>query len=138
MITFSREAYDNVVYQAYDGDEQEVCGVLAGRFGESETRIEATYPAENVAESPEIRYYIDPEEQLEILEDIEEGGLDVAGFYHSHPAGPTEPSDTDADRAEWPELSYVIAALDGYPFVGSWRYTDEGFTQEVLAVEQVD
>jgi proteasome lid subunit RPN8/RPN11 len=138
MITFSREAYDDVVYQAYDGDEREVCGVLAGTFDETETRVEAAHSAENVADNPEIRYYIDPEEQFEIVEDIEDEGLDVAGFYHSHPAGPTEPSETDADRATWPGLSYVIVALDGYPYMGSWRYRDDGFEQEVLAVSESD
>jgi proteasome lid subunit RPN8/RPN11 len=135
VITLSREVYDDVVYEAYDGDEQEVCGVLAGTHSESETSVEAAHPAQNVADNPKIRYYIDPEEQLEIVEAIEGEGLDVAGFYHSHPAGPTGPSETDAARATWPGLSYVIVALDGYPYAGSWRFRDDGFEQEVLAVD---
>lgn len=134
MITFTRETYDEVIGLAQAGRPEEICGVLAGEFGESETAVEAVYPAENVADAPETRYYIDPEAQLEIVETIEEAGHAVAGFYHSHPAGPTHPSATDADRATWPGLSYVIAALDGQPFLGSWRWRDDGFEQEIVRV----
>lgn len=88
MITFARKAYNEVICAAYDGHEEEVCGLLAGEFEAAETRVEAVYPAENAADRPEIRYYIDPEEQLELIESIEDEGLEVAGFYHSHPAGP--------------------------------------------------
>ncbi|MFB6302486.1 MAG: desampylase [Haloferacaceae archaeon] len=135
MITFARDAYDDVIYEAYDGDEREVCGVLAGTHGATESAVRTAYPAENVADRPEIRYYIDPEEQFEIIESIEDDGLEVVGFYHSHPAGPPHPSDTDADRATWPGVSYVIVALDGYPYLGSWRWRDGEFEQETVGIE---
>lgn len=134
MIRFSRAAYDDIVYAAYDGGTQEVCGVLAGDHGEADTTVEAAYPAENAAETPEIRYSIDPEEQFEIIEEIESDGLEVAGFYHSHPAGPPRPSDTDTDRATWPGMSYAIVALDGYPYLGSWRWQDGAFEQETVRI----
>lgn len=134
MITFSRNAYDDVVKAAYEGHEREVCGILGGEHGVEESTVEAAYPAENAADRPEIRYAIDPEEQLAIIERLEDEGFAVAGFYHSHPAGPTRPSPTDADRATWPGLSYVIVALDGYPYVGSWRWRDDAFEQETVRV----
>ncbi|ERG97269.1 desampylase [Haloquadratum walsbyi] len=138
MIEFTRAAYDDIVYRAYNGGEAEICGVLAGGHGidGNKSVVTDTYAAENVAETPEIRYLIDPEKQLELIETIEEAGLDVVGFYHSHPTGPTHPSETDAARATWPNHSYVICALDGYPFVGSWRWRDdeEAFEQETVSV----
>ncbi|WP_138005167.1 desampylase [Halalkalirubrum salinum] len=138
MIQFSRSAYDEIVYQAYNGGDEEICGVLAGEYDAGHSRVTDTYAAENVAETPQTRYVMDPEEQFEIIETIEDAGLEIVGFYHSHPAGPTNPSKTDADRATWPEYSYVICALDGYPFVGSWRWRadEEAFEQETIAVEQ--
>lgn len=138
MIELSRAAYDEIVYQAYDGDDQEVCGLLAGAYDQDHTVVTDAYPAENAAETPEIRYAIDPEEQFELTERIEDAGREVAGFYHSHPAGPTQPSETDADRATWPDFSYVIVALDGYPYVGSWRWRDdaETFEQEGVRVSE--
>ncbi|MFW6382981.1 MAG: desampylase [Haloferacaceae archaeon] len=138
MIELTRAAYDDIVHRAYDGGEAEVCGLLAGERETDGDRsvVTATYAAENVAETPESRYLIDPEEQFELFEAIEAAGLDVVGFYHSHPTGPTHPSETDAARATWPDRSYVICALDGYPFVGSWRWRDgeEAFEQETVAV----
>lgn len=135
MITFSRDSYDDVVYEAYDKAEKECCGILAGDFDEDETCVEAVYPTDNTADRPEIRYTIDPAEQLETIESLEDDGLDVAGFYHSHPTGPSYPSETDASRATWPGMSYVIVALDGYPYVGSWRWREEEFEQELVRVE---
>ncbi|WP_049983360.1 desampylase [Halorubrum sp. BV1] len=138
MIELSRGVYDDIVYHAYSGGAAEICGMLAGTRGDGDepSVVTETYEAENVAETPEIRYLIDPEEQLELIEAVEADGHDLVGFYHSHPTGPTHPSETDAARATWPDRSYVICALDGYPFVGSWRWRgdDEGFDQEMVAV----
>ncbi|QKY21934.1 M67 family metallopeptidase (plasmid) [Halolamina sp. CBA1230] len=136
MIEFAREAYDDVVYAGYDGAPEEACGVLAGEYGEAESTVLEAHPTENAADTPEIRYYIDPEEQLAVIEEIEDSGLDVVGFYHTHPAGPTQPSETDAERAAWPGYSYAICAFDGYPYLGSWRWQgdEEGFEQEVVRV----
>ena len=137
MIEFTRAAYDDVVSHAYSGDEEEVCGVLAGRRGtDGEASIVTrTHEAENAAETPAVRYLIDAEEQLAVIEAVEDDGLNVVGFYHSHPAGPTRPSETDATQAAWPNYSYVICALDGYPFVGSWRWRGDeaGFEQETVS-----
>lgn len=137
MIEFSREAYDAIVAHAREGSPMEICGVLGGDFGDERSRVEATYRAANVSETPETEYYIDPEEQLEITEDIEGDGRNVVGFYHSHPAGPTTPSETDAARATWPGLSYVIVCLDGEPFVGAWRWNadEERFEQEAVRID---
>lgn len=130
MIRLSREVYDSIVYHAYSGNDEEVCGVLAGTYGSTESRVLDTRQATNVAETPQIRYRIDPAEQFEIVEEIEDEAMEIAGFYHSHPSGPTTPSETDLDRATWPDHSYLICALDGHPFVGSWRYRAETETLE--------
>lgn len=136
MIELTRNAYDNIVYAGYDGGAEEICGVLAGEYGGERSVVTETYATENAADTPEIRYYIDPEEQLAVLEELEDAELDVVGFYHSHPAGPPQPSETDAERATWPDYSYAICAFDGYPYLGSWRWrTDETtFEQEVVRV----
>lgn len=125
-----------MINQAYEGNEQEICGILAGQYDENHTLVTKIYPAENVSEMPEVRYMIGSEDQFDITESIENEGLEVAGFYHSHPAGPTHPSETDEERATWPGLSYVITALDGYPYVGSWRWRADthSFDQELVRV----
>ena len=135
MLSLTRAAYDEIVYQGYDGGDEEICGVLAGEYGDSESHVAEVYPVENAADTPQIRYAMDPEEQLAVTEEIEAAGQEVVGFYHSHPAGPTHPSETDADRATWPGYSYAICAFDGYPFLGSWRWTGDGFDGERVVIE---
>jgi proteasome lid subunit RPN8/RPN11 len=55
-------------------------------------------------------------------------GLEVVGYYHSHPAGPPRPSAFDRERA-WPELSYLIVTPAGEAH--SWRLGGDGaFVEE--------
>jgi proteasome lid subunit RPN8/RPN11 len=136
VITFTRAAYDEIVYQGYDGGDEEICGILAGEYGETESHVAEVYPVDNAAGTPQIRYAMDPEEQLAVIEELEAAGHEVVGFYHSHPSGPTHPSETDADRATWPGYSYAICAFDGYPFLGSWRWTGDEFEGERVVVEE--
>ncbi|WP_089383348.1 desampylase [Halorubrum vacuolatum] len=138
MITFERAAYDAVVTHATDGAPAEVCGVLAGTFDTEDSIVEAAHRTENVAEHPRTRYAIDPTELFSTIERVEAEGLSVVGFYHSHPAGGPNPSGTDVERATWDGYSYVICALDGAPFVGSWRWTSEGgrFGREAVALRE--
>lgn len=99
-------------------------------------QVQRLFPCGNVDDKPEWRYRIDPSDQLAAFQAIDEEDLDLIGFYHSHPRGPRRPSQTDADRATWSEVSYVIVSLDGdEPWVGSWVLEDEGgFRDERLVV----
>jgi proteasome lid subunit RPN8/RPN11 len=135
MLAVDREAHDAVVAHALEGAPEEVCGVLGGRFGETESTVETAVPTRNAAPAPEYEYAIDPAEQVAVMDDLEARGLDVVGFYHSHPSGPAGPSATDADRASWPDRTYLVVDLAGdHPFVGAWRWAaaQDRFVREVL------
>lgn len=138
MIVIDRPCYDNMVEHAKEGVTSEVCGVLGGRYGERDSTVTTVRRTANVARNPTSEYHMDPEDQLEQLDSIEDEGLDVVGFYHSHPTGPPAPSRTDAARATWPGYSYVIVALGGEPFVGSWRWNGDAdrFEAEVVRLTQ--
>lgn len=150
---------EELLAHAREGAPEEVCGILAGirgggdgadgdeddpdehRDGGPVHRVESHHPAENVADTPRTRYEIDPREQLELMERIEDAGREVVGFYHSHPAGPAEPSATDAAQATWPGRSYVVVSLgrdgdDSEASVGSWRWTGEEFVGETVRVKE--
>lgn len=135
MLAVRRDAYDAVVSHAFDGRPEEVCGVLGGEFGERESAVSAVERAANVAPAPAYEYAIEPAEQLAVMDDLEARGLDVVGFYHSHPEGPAGPSATDTDRATWLDRSYVIVDLAGdHPVVGAWRWDGDRFVREVLTI----
>jgi len=67
-----------------------------------------------------------------------ERGLDLLGWYHSHPDHPARPSEFDREHA-WPWYSYVIVSVEaGNPKdLTSWRLEDDRSTfqpEEVLPV----
>ncbi len=133
MISLTRETHEALLAYAQEGVPEEVCGVLGGHR-ESDTHIESIYRIPNVATNPHVEYVIDPEAQLDAMEEIESTGREVVGFYHSHPRGPEEPSETDAERATWPGFYYLIVALDGQPSISTWRWTGERFETGVLDI----
>lgn len=134
MLRLDPTVREAIVDHAREGAPAEVCGVLGGSHGDAESAATTSERAENVAANPRTRYELAPAEQLRLMDGIEEQGDDVVGFYHSHPAGPPGPSETDAAQATWEGYSYVIVDLSGEPSVGSWRWTGERFAEERVEV----
>lgn len=87
----------------------EACGILAGRGG----AVRRVYPLRNVAETPLTRFLADPTEQLRAFNDLESRGLELMAVYHSHPASPPVPSETDVGMAFYPDALHVIVSLAG-------------------------
>jgi proteasome lid subunit RPN8/RPN11 len=64
------------------------------------------------ADRPQDRYHIDPRELVRIQRQGRERGLDIVGFYHSHPDHPARWSQTDLAEAHWMGCSYVITSVE--------------------------
>jgi proteasome lid subunit RPN8/RPN11 len=64
-----------------------------------------------------------------------EAGLELLGFYHSHPDHPARPSQYDLDHA-WPSFSYVIVSvMSGEDqLLTSWRLKEDrsAFDEETV------
>jgi proteasome lid subunit RPN8/RPN11 len=58
------------------------------------------------------RFLIRPQEFLAGEHVAAAKGLEIVGFYHSHPDHPPEPSGYDREHA-WPVYSYAIVAVIG-------------------------
>jgi proteasome lid subunit RPN8/RPN11 len=68
--------------------------------------------AENTrADSARNRYQIAPLELVRIEREARCQGLEIAGFYHSHPDHPAQWSQTDLAEAHWLGCSYVITEI---------------------------
>lgn len=78
------------------------------------------------AESERNRFLIDPREQVRVEKDARARGLEVLGFYHSHPDHPARPSKYDREHA-WPWYSYLILSVEkGEPAdLTSWVLTED-------------
>ncbi len=91
---------------------EESCGVLVGRFeGSTRVAVSAVACANARTDSPRNRYAIDPKDLIRIQREAREQGLDIVGFYHSHPDHPAEWSSTDIAEAHWLGCSYVITRV---------------------------
>ena len=91
----------------------ECCGVLLGNSAPDGNHVRATVRAGNTrTDSAHNRYHIAPEELIRIQRQARKLGLDIVGFYHSHPDCPAQWSLTDFNEAHWIGCSYVITRVD--------------------------
>jgi proteasome lid subunit RPN8/RPN11 len=106
---------------------EECCGILLGRRHDAAATVRRVLPAANARpRDREHGYEIDPRDLVAAQRLARHEGLDIVGFYHSHPDGVPRPSREDA-RAAWPEASYVIVSLAaGATTLSSWRRQSDG------------
>jgi len=139
MLVLSRDAYAAILEHADEDAPREACGLMAGRIEGSVAHVASVHRTPNVAGAPRLAYEIDPETLLQTVETVEEHGLDVVGFYHSHPAGPAGPSRTDHEGTTWTGRHYLIASLARRPpTVDAWRWRGDGFEMDDVCVEPPD
>jgi desampylase len=94
-LSIDRAVRDAVVAHAREVAPHECCGLLLGRDG----HVADAMRARNIAADPSTQFLIDPEDHFAARRAARRRGLDVVGFYHSHPSSPAEPS--ERDRAEF-------------------------------------
>ncbi|MFL6200227.1 MAG: Mov34/MPN/PAD-1 family protein [Thermoanaerobaculia bacterium] len=114
----------------------ECCGVLIGRSAGDSTVVERLLSVDNERnESRHNRYLINPETVLAAHKEARALGLDVVGYYHSHPDHPARPSEFDREHA-WPGVSYLIVSVEkgSVADARSWRLADdrEKFDEEEI------
>ena len=110
----------------------ECCGAMLGRDGV----VREAYALPNTTEAgPRRRFLVRPDDYRVAERRAREAGLDLQGFYHSHPDHPARPSQFDHDHA-WPSFSYVIVSVMAGEDtqLTSWRLKDDrsAFDEEVV------
>lgn len=117
---------------------EECCGFLIGRVKGEETAVERIVAVANERQdSRHNRFLIQPETVLAAHKEARAAGLDVVGYYHSHPDHPARPSEFDREHA-WPGLSYLIVSVQGGKVAEarSWRLSDDRDRFEEEAIEK--
>jgi proteasome lid subunit RPN8/RPN11 len=91
----------------------ECCGVLLGNSAPDGNRVRQIVRAGNTrTDRAHDRFNIAPEELIRIQRQARTLGLDIVGFYHSHPDCPAQWSQTDFAEAHWIGCSYIITRID--------------------------
>lgn len=90
-------------------------------------------------DSPRNRFEVTPRDVLDADKAAQQRGLEILGWYHSHPDHPARPSEYDREHA-WPWYSYVIVSVEkGSPAdMRSWRLMEDrtGYEEECIQVRR--
>ena len=124
MVAHARAAWPN-----------ECCGLIAGS-GDLATRV---LPTTN-AEGTPFMYVMDPREQMELMDAIEDAGEDLVAIYHSHTRSAAYPSTTDVELAFFAEPLYVIVSLqnENTPVIRAFHLERSAAEGEQITEEPVD
>src|SRR5689334_7223783 len=126
VLSISKELVEGIRAHGAETYPHECCGALLGRDLEPR-EIVALFPLINRRDdSPRNRFSVSAQDVVDAEKSARAQGLDVVGWYHSHPDHPARPSQYDRDHA-WPWYSYIIVSVqDGAPQdMTSWRLNDD-------------
>ena len=126
-LTISTPELARLHDHAREGYPFEVVGILAGSTG----TVSRVVPLHNErATNAEKRYRVSGLVVMKAEMALNAEGLEVLGYYHSHPDHPAMYSDTDRDLS-LPNMSYLITAVaqagDGAQIVDTrvWRLRED-------------
>jgi proteasome lid subunit RPN8/RPN11 len=105
----------------------ECCGALAGRVDDGGIKeVVRLAPAVNRRTDDPHRYLIAPDDLRRVEAELRLEGLEIVGYYHSHPDHPAVPSGFDTEHA-WPWYSYLIVRVERGRGLeaASWTLDDE-------------
>jgi proteasome lid subunit RPN8/RPN11 len=113
MLKVRQIIYDEIRRHGEETYPYECCGALLGTAEGDARVVSASVRCRNTrTDSASDRYEIDPAEVARIQRDARTRGLDIVGFYHSHPDHPAYWSRTDLEQAYWLGCSYVITCIE--------------------------
>jgi proteasome lid subunit RPN8/RPN11 len=145
MLRLSEPIFNALRKHGEETYPHECCGVLLGRSHEGVNEvIDAVRAGNTRTDSAHNRYHIAPQELVRIQRQGRERGLDIVGFYHSHPDHPAQWSKTDFAEAHWLGCSYVITAVEkgvakqtnSFLLTGTTE-EDKSFEDEAIQVEEL-
>ena len=124
---FVSDVYERMRELAAGAYPDEGCGVLIGAVAGQHVEVVDVTRGRNLnTERSRDRYVLDPSDIVKADRDARSRGLDIVGFWHSHPDHPAHPSQYDTDHA-WVDYVYVICATtsEGTGDANAFTLTDD-------------
>ena len=118
-LEVARAAIEAMHAEAARRHPREACGLLFGAG-----RIERAVACANVHSDPLRLFEIDPAALIAAHKASRAGGPTLAGYWHSHPLGPPEPSAIDRAMAAGDGRVWAIVGQGAVRF---WRDSPGGF-----------
>jgi len=112
-LIVSPEVYAAIRAHGEQTYPDECCGIMLGKNLGEDLEVWMLIKAGNTrTDSAHNRYHIAPQELISAQREGRKNGLDILGFYHSHPDHPAQWSTTDFAEAHWFGCAYVITAVE--------------------------
>ena len=139
MLRISEKIAERIRRHGAETYPNECCGALFGSEQDGHRDIVEILALENRRDdSPRNRFAITPEDVRVAEAAAQRFGLELIGWYHSHPDAPARPSEFDREHA-WPWYSYVIVSVQAREpkEMNSWRLADDRAQYESEMIEGV-
>lgn len=143
MLTISNVLLAQVHAHLEAGYPNEACGILLGdvdadaKVVKDLALVANAWEAESECEGLRNRYLITPEDVARADRQAARQGMDIIGFFHSHPDCPARPSGTDREFA-WPTIAFmIISVVQGKAITtNSWILRDDRsqFDEETITI----
>ena len=111
MIKIEPQAWQVMLDHAHGAFPKECCGIMVGKMEADARTVTKSIACANVYVGDQAdRFRIDEKEQMRIQKEADAAGLDVVGFFHSHPDCDAYFSSTDLANS-WPWYSNVVMSV---------------------------
>lgn len=141
-LKIAQSLYDQLRAHGEEIYPNECCGILLGKTGElgDITVTELIRAGNTRTDSAHNRYHIAPIELVKAQREGRNKGLDIVGFYHSHPDHPAQYSVTDFNEAHWFGCAYIITAVakGKSELTNSFLLTGTGEEDKAFALQVVE
>lgn len=131
MLYLNKSQKEKLVEHAEKKAPNEACGILAGK----DYKVEKVYEMVNTDNSAKT-FFMEPKQQLKVMKEIRNSGLEMIGIYHSHLETDAYPSAHDVELAYYPEVFYVIVSIkdSGNPSIKSFKIAEGRIDEEEVII----
>ena len=140
-LRIPQQLYDQLRAHGEETYPHECCGIMLGKTSDDGLQVAALIRAGNTrTDSAHNRYNIAPIELVKAQREARTQGLDIVGFYHSHPDHPAQWSATDFAEAHWFGCAYVITAIakGAAQITNSFLLTGTGEEDKAFTTQPID
>jgi proteasome lid subunit RPN8/RPN11 len=111
-VILTTQQHNNLVSLAKNTLPNESCAILVGKTIGKDVRIIDLIPMRN-SDSSKVTFSMDPQQLMDMYQEVEKQDMHVVGIFHSHPAEPT-PSSIDKKFMEVNPVVWIIYSTITY------------------------
>lgn len=112
---------EDIRTHAAEAAPNECVGLLLGQSGQ----VDQVSRLANVSQTPQIRFFADPQALFTVLREADRRGEQLLGNYHSHPRTDAFPSSTDLAGAHGETVQLIV----GQDAVRAFKLQDGAATE---------